>query len=62
MFDITIVSQSFVYRPRHHKAGLLRSHVLDEEATGLLSADSQHIFDESETLRRSRRSTAATQE
>ena len=35
MFDITIVSQSFCYRPRLRR----HSRALDEEETGLLSAD-----------------------
>jgi hypothetical protein len=36
MFDITIIGQSFCYRPRHRR----HSRVLDEEETGLLSGDS----------------------
>ena len=35
MFDITIMGQSFCYRPR-----LRRHRILDEEETGLLSGDS----------------------
>jgi hypothetical protein len=42
MFDITIVSQSFIYRPRshHHRGRSTRSRRLDEEEAALLSADS----------------------
>jgi hypothetical protein len=42
MFDITIVSQSFIYRPRthHHRGRSTRSRHLDEEAAGLLAGDS----------------------
>ena len=36
MFDITIIGQSFCYRPRLRRHG----RVLDEEETGLLSGDS----------------------
>ena len=36
MFDITIIGQSFFYRPRHRR----HSRVLDEEETGLLSGES----------------------
>ena len=35
MFDITIIGQSFCYRPRPRRY----SRVLDEEETGLLSGD-----------------------
>ncbi|KAL0946624.1 hypothetical protein HGRIS_012820 [Hohenbuehelia grisea] len=38
MFDITIVSQSFIYRPKHRRHHKIRTHD-DEEAAGLLSAD-----------------------
>lgn len=39
LFDVTIVSQSFIYRPktRHHRS---RSHRLSEEEAGLLTGDS----------------------
>jgi hypothetical protein len=41
MFDITIVSQSFIYRPRsHHRGRSTRSRRLDEEEAALLTADS----------------------
>ena len=36
MFDITIIGQSFCYRPRVRR----HSRILDEEETGLLSGDS----------------------
>lgn len=36
MFDITIIGQSFCYRPRPRR----HSRILDEEETGLLSGDS----------------------
>ncbi|KAJ8502902.1 hypothetical protein ONZ45_g11335 [Pleurotus djamor] len=39
MFDITIVSQSFVYRPRPRHRSSLRSSRLAEEEAGLLSSE-----------------------
>jgi uncharacterized protein with PQ loop repeat len=48
VFDITIVAQSFIYRPRaHHHRGRQRvartqSRMLGEEETGLLSGDALH--------------------
>jgi hypothetical protein len=38
MFDITIVTQSLIYRPRPRRHSLSRSR-LDEEETGLLSGE-----------------------
>ncbi|RDB21056.1 Lysosomal amino acid transporter 1 [Hypsizygus marmoreus] len=40
MFDVTIVTQSFVYRPRHRRHSTLHSSRMEEEAAGLLSGDS----------------------
>ena len=40
MFDITIVTQSFIYRPRHRRHNLLEHVRLDEEETGLLTGES----------------------
>ncbi|KAF8636680.1 hypothetical protein AX17_003486 [Amanita inopinata Kibby_2008] len=37
MFDITIVAQSFIYRPRRHRHSIIDDSVMTEE-TGLLSA------------------------
>ena len=41
MFDITIVSQSFIYRPRAHRGRgrSVRARTINEEETGLLSGD-----------------------
>ena len=41
MFDITIVSQSFIYRPRSHRGRgrSIRARTLNEEETGLLTGD-----------------------
>ncbi|KAL4247291.1 Lysosomal/Vacuolar Amino Acid Transporter 1 [Abortiporus biennis] len=39
MFDVTIVTQSFIYRPKHHNTrGRRASRTLNEEEAGLLSA------------------------
>ncbi|KAG5653832.1 hypothetical protein H0H81_010105 [Sphagnurus paluster] len=38
MFDVTIVGQSFIYRPRHRRHGPMHSSRIEEE-TGLLSGD-----------------------
>lgn len=39
MFDITIVTQSFLYRPKHLHRGRRPSLTANEEEQGLLSAD-----------------------
>jgi len=40
MFDITIVSQSFCYRPRHRRHSIaVYARAPDEEGSGLLSDD-----------------------
>ena len=39
MFDITIVTQSFIYRPRPRRHNLAHLR-LDEEETGLLTGES----------------------
>ncbi|KAF4614525.1 hypothetical protein D9613_003127 [Agrocybe pediades] len=39
LFDITIVGQSFCYRPKHRKHLSVSHRVVDEEEAGLLSAD-----------------------
>lgn len=51
MFDITIVTQSFLYRPKAHLRGrhLSRAH---EEEEGLLSADATGAEDPSTPSRR----------
>lgn len=41
MFDITIVSQSFIYRPRTKRHPHPRNHTV-EEATGFLSEEFTH--------------------
>ena len=39
MFDVTIVTQSFLYRPKAHLRGRHASRTINEEEEGLLSAD-----------------------
>ncbi|THH33944.1 hypothetical protein EUX98_g201 [Antrodiella citrinella] len=39
MFDVTIVAQSFIYRPKAHLRGRRSSRTVNEEEAGLLSAD-----------------------
>ncbi|KDR81691.1 hypothetical protein GALMADRAFT_58600 [Galerina marginata CBS 339.88] len=58
MFDITIVAQSFIYRPRHRRHSTTHSRVLDEEEAGLLSGDalSAHPPGDSAILNRGRTS------
>ncbi|KAJ7581264.1 PQ loop repeat-domain-containing protein [Mycena floridula] len=41
MFDVTILTQSFLYRPKHHRRQRTRIDTVEEEA-GLLSGDSTH--------------------
>lgn len=55
MFDITIVGQSFCYRPRHRRRLYTHSRALEEEA-GLLSADalSDDLPDNSAIMNRGR--------
>lgn len=38
MFDVTIVAQSFIYRPKAFSRGRRISRTLDQEEAGLLSA------------------------
>ncbi|KAI0082619.1 hypothetical protein K474DRAFT_1654730 [Panus rudis PR-1116 ss-1] len=38
MFDVTIVAQSFIYRPKSHNRGRRKSRTVNEEEAGLLSA------------------------
>jgi hypothetical protein len=40
MFDVTIVSQSFCYRPRHRRHSIaVHARTSDDEESGLLSDD-----------------------
>ena len=53
MFDVTIVSQSFCYRPRHRRHSIAApARAPDEEESGLLSDDalSAHPNTESSSL------------
>jgi len=60
MFDITIVGQSFCYRPRHRRHGTMIHRVSDEETAGLLSGDpvSAHLPGDSAIMNRGRTSRA----
>ncbi|KAF5380890.1 hypothetical protein D9615_004025 [Tricholomella constricta] len=46
LFDVTIVGQSFIYRPRHRRHSTVYSRI-EEEETGLLTGDSvaRHVSD-----------------
>lgn len=46
MFDITIVAQSFIYRPWSRRYSLVQSRI-DEEETGLLTGEEFHPSDSS---------------
>ena len=52
MFDITIVTQSFLYRPKPHARGRHSSRAIHEEEEGLLSADATGAGDPSTPSRR----------
>jgi len=60
MFDITIVGQSFCYKPKHRRHGTIIHRVSDEEAVGLLSGDavSAHLPGDSAIMNRGRTSRA----
>jgi len=59
MFDITIVTQSFIYRPRPRRHNL--AHIrLDEEETGLLTGESMVRPNTSDSLPRGRTSRTRT--
>jgi hypothetical protein len=65
MFDITIVSQSFCYRPRHRRhSTAVYARAPDEEESGLLSDDALRSapteFESSSTLNRGRTSHVLT--
>jgi len=59
MFDITIVTQSFIYRPRPRRQALSYSR-LDEEETGLLTGESTMARHASGSLPRGRTSRTRT--
>ena len=46
MFDVTIVTQSFIYRPKAHTRGRRASRTVNEEEAGLLSADATGALSE----------------
>lgn len=59
MFDVTIVMQSFVYRPRPRRHNLAHSR-LDEEETGLMTGESMVRPNTSDSLPRGRSSRTRT--
>ena len=61
MFDVTIVSQSFCYRPRHRRHSMaVHARVPDEEESGLLSDDALSTPESSSSLNRGRKSHVLT--
>lgn len=60
MFDVTILGQSFCYKPKHRRHGTIIHRVSDEEAAGLLSGDavSAHPPGDSAIMNRGRTSRA----
>lgn len=52
MFDVTIVTQSFIYRPKSHLRGRKSSRTVNEEEAGLLSAGATGAEDPSTPSRR----------
>jgi hypothetical protein len=60
MFDVTILGQSFCYKPRHRRHGTIIHRASDEEVAGLLSADalSAHPPGDSAIMSRGRTSRA----
>ncbi|KAF8965250.1 PQ loop repeat-domain-containing protein [Flammula alnicola] len=56
MFDITIVAQSFCYKPRHKRHASAHVRVLDEEEAGLLSGDALSAHPDSAITNRGRTS------
>ena len=52
MFDVTIVAQSFIYRPKSYTRGRRISRSVNEEEAGLLSAGATGAEDPTASSRR----------